>query len=310
MWIVRTTALPSRSSKPGKSLRLKASVDSPKGPKAQTGAGFARHQSPFCGGRKIHVCKFRFPPFIFQKTNPDRMTKKLILFATLLAIPTAAVVVWMLPSEPQPSAAADEVQTFGQATDTATVRSVHASQSAAGVSKMTRKSDFDFATTAIASDAPALPAAPQIAVRFTAEGNPSDALPRRDAVNGLGLQPTERVRVLPANSLNADSPSSSGEIPAASLILAVDHSLHDPAAWVASEAASTGAQAAVKAKIADDFAAQVSAVAKSPEAATEGMESAWRNAKAQADANYRKMFGDAAFNRASVGAARAAVPRP
>ena len=234
------------------------------------------------------------------------MNKRLLLLAAALAAPATAVIAWMLIPAPQSPVESETSEARKATADSPESRAAHPLIS---VPKKTRMSDLDFPEPKSDNTAAAVPEAPQIAARFTVAGHPTTVLPRRDAVNGLGLQPTERVRILPADAVNAAASASTSPspMPAASVLLALDHSLHDPAAWVEDEAARTEPQAAMKAKIADAFAAEVATAAKRPEAATDGIDSAWHSAKAAADANYRKMFGDAAFNRAGVSAARAAV---
>lgn len=234
------------------------------------------------------------------------MNKRLLLLAAALAAPAIAVIAWMLVPEPRASA---DAETGDACQTTADDSQTRVSQTPARLPGKTRTVDVDFPEPISENTATAIIERPQIATRFTPAGNPTTVLPRRDAVNGLGLQPTERFRILRTDAMNGAASASEAPdaTPAGSMLLALDHSLHDPAAWVENDAVRTETQAAVKAKIADDFAAYVAAAAKSPEAATVEIDSAWRNAKTAADANYRKMFGDAAFNRASVSAGRAAV---
>ncbi|MCX6983077.1 MAG: hypothetical protein NTV08_20330 [Verrucomicrobia bacterium] len=149
-------------------------------------------------------------------------------------------------------------------------------------------------------------------------------LPQKDAVNGLGLQPHERIRIIPAPVMNATSNSSpavaavltSGEnrtatVPGSRLdapvAVVVDASLHDPAAWVETGEPMTQTQSAVKAQIADDFAAKIGAAARQLGTPADDIELAWKAAQEEAELQYRAMFGNQAFNSAAMLAAEAAL---
>ena len=227
------------------------------------------------------------------------MNKSLLLLAAALVAPATAASIWMLILSSQPLADSEDRKpdaTGKSLTDS----SRQDSQQAPVASMRTRLADPDFLDRD-RNETPvdAVHEKPQLAARFTPEGHPQAVLPRRDAVNGLGLQPTERVRILPPGT---DEATSAGPV-----ILAVDRGLHDPAAWIESDTPQTDAQMVVKAGIADSFASEIATAARSGGAATVGIDAEWRRAKAKADADYRKMFGDAAFNRASVNGARAAA---
>ena len=233
------------------------------------------------------------------------MNKHLLILAVALVTSATAAICWLLTlSSPLP--AEFEIRASERAAGKADVSPAHTAKAVANQSRMTRTADPDFpkAMSVIAS-AP-LPNTSEISARFAPDAQSSATLPRRDAVNGLGLQPAERVRNLPAEAVNEtrSTPAEAADTP---LILVVDRSLHDPAAWVENKTPVSESQTAVKARIADEFAADVATAVKNPAKSAENIETAWRNAKAEADAQFRKMFGDAAFNRAGVSAGRAAV---
>lgn len=229
-----------------------------------------------------------------------------VLTAALIA-PSLAVIAWMCI----PAAAPEDYADLGMKTGSAQTREAAAPatisdavlQNASTASHLTRRTRDDFPEPAPASGpdsaSSTFSAAPIIAPRFAA------SVPH-DAPNAP-LLPGERMRTLPVDTAPA---AQDAAVPTpAPIILQVDRSLHDPAAWVENPDVSTDAQAALKAKLADDFAAEISAAVKNPDAEAGGVEGAWRNAKATSDWQFQKIFGDTAFNRASVGAGRAAVTR-
>ena len=247
-----------------------------------------------------------FSPFIHTSIFPDMQKIPSILIAALIA-PSVAVITWMCI----PAAAPEDSADLGMKTGSAQTREavVPATildvvlQNASTPQHRTRRTRDDFPEAAPASAPDSARStfsdAPIIAPRFAAN------VPH-DAPNAP-LLPGERMRTLPADIAPA-AQDAAAPTPAP-IILQVDRSLHDPVAWVENPGASTDAQAAVKAKLADDFAAEISAAVKNPGANAGGIEAAWRNAKADSDWQFQKLFGDAAFNRASVGAGRAAVTR-
>jgi len=249
------------------------------------------------------------------------MNKRLLLLAAAVSAPATAALFWMLTPGPVPADLEKcEAKPPLSATKVAPAQAVHASLESPS---LTRKSEADFAEPTIETAAAASPAPESgaVASRFLPDGQMLTSLPRRDAVNGLGIRPTERFRVLPPATTTArigtdESGNSAGNAaaiaaitpaPTAPLVLAVERSLHDPAAWVATNTPITEPQAAVKEKIADEFASQIAAAAQDPKTATEGIDKAWMNSKAEANASYRKMFGESAFSRALLGAGRTAV---
>ncbi len=250
-----------------------------------------------------------FSPFIPTFIFPDMQKIPPVLIAALIA-PSVAVITWMCIPGALPGDAVDLKMTVDSAGagDTAGTFAVsdvasHDGTAASHLTHRTRRTRDDFPELAPASATDSAPstfsAAPIIAPRFTANFS-------HDAPNAP-LLPGGRLRTLPADIAPA---AQDGAAPtSAPIILQVDRSLPDPVAWVENADASTDAQAAVKAKLADDFAAEISAAVKNPSADAGGIEAAWRNAKADSDGRFQKLFGDAAFNRASVGAGRAAVTR-
>ena len=244
-----------------------------------------------------------FPPFIHTSIFPDMQKIPSVLIAALIA-PSIAVIAWMcIPAVPGDSADLG-LKTGSARTREAVVPATISDvvlQNGSAASHRTRRTHDDFPEAVPASAPDSAPstfsAAPIIAPRFAA------SVPH-DAPNAP-LLPGERMRTLPADI----APDAQDAPTPAPIILQVDRSLHDPAAWVEDAGISTDTQAAVKAKLADDFAAEISAAVKNPGTNAGGIEAAWRNAKAGSDWQFQKMFGDAAFNRASVGAGHAAVTR-
>ncbi len=229
------------------------------------------------------------------------MDKRLLLLVVGLAAPAVAAIAWMLIPAPQQDPIVSSIAPSESETP------AHGSRAASAFSKITRPAENDAPEMPPDPALAPVPASPQIAPRFSPAAN-SVKPPRRDAVNGTGLQPTDRVRVLPAGAHSqTETPESRAKKPGSPVILAIDRSLHDPAAWIEDAPGRTSAQADVKTQIADDFAATVAAAAKNPQTPAEGIDSVWKTAKVAADANYRKMFGDAAFSRAAVIAGRDAA---
>jgi hypothetical protein len=117
-------------------------------------------------------------------------------------------------------------------------------------------------------------------------------------------EPGSRIRLLPAKD---DVPQN----PQRGITVAVDRSLHDPAAWMESDQSLGAAQQSVKSNIADRFAAEVASTVEKPDAVShDAMERAWREARMKADWEYRMFFGDEAANRAGLNAGRSAMSRP
>lgn len=250
-----------------------------------------------------------FSPFIHTSIFPHMQKIPSVLLAALIA-PSIAVIAWMSIPAAVPGDAVDLKMPgdSARARDTAGTSAVsdvasHDRTAASHRTRRTRRTRDDFPETAPASAPDSAPstfsAAPSIAPRFTA------SVPH-DAPNAP-LLPGERMRTLPADIAPA-AQDAAAPTPAP-IILQVDRSLHDPAAWVENPDASTDAQAAVRAKLADDFAAEISAAVKNPGSNAGGIEAAWRNVKADSDWQFQKMFGNTAFNHASVGAGRAAITR-
>ena len=253
-----------------------------------------------------------FSPFIHTSIFPDMQKIPSVLIAALIA-PSVAVITWMCI----PAAAPEDSADLGMKTGGAQTREAVVAATISDVvlpnastpqhrthrTRRTRRTRDDFPEAAPASAPDSAPStfstAPIIAPRFAAN------VPH-DAPNAP-LLPGERMRTLPADI--APAAQDATKPTPAPIILQMDRSLHDPVAWVENPGASTDAQAAVKARLADDFAAEISAAVKNPGANAGGIEAAWRNAKADSDWQFQKMFGNTAFNRASVGAGRAAVAR-
>jgi hypothetical protein len=161
---------------------------------------------------------------------------------------------------------------------------------------------------------PVLPAAPapSISPRYTLATQPDAAALARRLEGQPPLERDERIRVLRASA--ATDPSGAAEQSSATagsaVLLRLDATLHDPAVWVEDQKPLGEKQEAIKARIAEEFAAEVAAAAMQPEAARKTFDKSWRDAHDRANEQYQIFFGFDAANRAAMSAAKAALPKP
>ena len=262
------------------------------------------------------------------------MPKRRILLATALALPAIAVIVWMLTPAPQPSAETSPLADAPQpatraAAPVAAPQSsrtmVTASTTRSGAPGIARRSDEDFPELIPApTAAPVLPdqTASAISPRYTLATQPNAATLARRLEGQPALARDERLRVLPAE---AAATVSTETVPVATaapeggkkqraaadgvVLLKLDATLHDPAVWLEDGKPLPAAHAEVKAKIADEFDAEISAAAKQPKATGKTFDETWRDARARANAEYQMFFGGDAANRAGLNAGRAALSK-
>ena len=253
------------------------------------------------------------------------MNKRLLCLSAAFSAAVAAIAFWVLTPTPTPSPEPEATGTVRTTEKTLPASSSSATDRYAAqgqTSRVTRKSDADFPELTPPSRAENTTKAPVISPRFTPDGTKVAGLPMRDAANGLGPKPNERIRILPASTdiahgsgangtgaMAAAAVSPSPEAAAAPAVLIVGEHLHDPAAWVEADAPLTRTQDVEKTIVADLFAAQVATVAQAAETSGEDVERAWRKAKEAADWRYRQLFGEASLNRDATRAANAALSR-
>jgi hypothetical protein len=242
------------------------------------------------------------------------MQKPVAILATALVLPTIAGIAWMLAPSPQ---ALLEDAPRGQIPDAvspaASSQASGTTATAATISKpgITRPSDDHFPETtpalspALAGQLPAAPA-PSVSPRYTLTTQPDAATLAARLQDQLPLQRDERIRVLPVDAASEQNQTAAT---AASVVLIVDAALHDPAAWIEDAKPGNPTQTDVKAKIADEFSAEVAAAVKQPETADKNLEGTWQSARAKANWEYQKFFGSEAANRAGMAAGRSAVAK-
>jgi len=234
------------------------------------------------------------------------MQRRLLLFTAALVLPCAAGIIWMLTPAPAPLAEADASASkpasgirSGEASAAAVSRT-DAALLRADTSKMVRRSDDDFPE--LQPEQPpvaAAPPPPPISARFTLAAQPG-------AAGRVPSEPNARIRVLPGIA-PAGKPGAGAAAGAGAVVLQVDGSLHDPLAWVEGQEVPPGPHADLKEKIADAFAAEVSAAAKNPERDGKPLDQAWNEARTRANGQYQKFFGSEAASRAAISAGRAAA---
>ncbi len=246
------------------------------------------------------------------------MQRRLTILTAALALPAAAVIFWMLAPDPRADTEATPAHSIPERR-ARTTASATTSQSArtrvrasADGSRMARRADDDFPEfTSASSPAPELPVAPipSISSRYTLATQPDAAALARRLEGQPPLARDERIRVLPA-SATADGSGTSEQKPATSdsaVLLRLNATLHDPAAWVEREKPAGEKKAAVQMQIGADFAAEVAAAVKQPETAGNSFDKTWNDARRTANWEYQKFFGAAAANRAALSAGKAAV---
>jgi len=97
-----------------------------------------------------------------------------------------------------------------------------------------------------------------------------------------------------------------GAVPAP-LAMELDRGVQLPAAMVQTADPMTPAQAAAKQQITDSFAREINKAAADSANDPSAVPIAWSKAQADANARYHLLYGDAAYNRASVAAGTEAV---
>lgn len=248
------------------------------------------------------------------------MNRRLAILSAALALPAAAVIFWMLTPDPRLDAETVPARHIPEL-DTRTARSESATQAAritvknsADSAKMVRRVDEDFPElTSAPSPSPAAPVVPatSISPRYTLATQPDAAALARRLEDQPPLDRDERIRVIPASAA-AEASAATEQNPATAgraVLLRLDATLHDPAAWVEGQKPLGEKQEAIKAKIADDFAAEIATPAKQPEAAGKTFDNTWKDARSKANWEYQKFFGGEAANRAAMNAGRAAVSK-
>lgn len=252
------------------------------------------------------------------------MNNRHLLFASSLALPAVAVIFWMLTASPRPDSESDPEQSVSEEGSLTTVpgaasapsrTAVKASAASADIPGITRRSEdaFPELTTAPAP-APAFPVSPvpSISPRYTLTTQPDAATLARRLEAQPPLDRDERIRVLPAEVTDAASTETHTSDPAkpamasSALLLRLDSTLQDPAAWFESDKPLGEKQQAVKEKIAADFTAEIAAAAKQPETAGKTFDETWKDARDRSNWAYRKIFGADAANRAALEAWKAA----
>jgi len=255
---------------------------------------------------------------LFSISSIATMQRRLPILAAALTLPSAAVIFWMLAPDPRADTDATPAQSLPER-GAHTATSATTSQSARTMvraspngSKMARRTDDDFpeltSASSPASELPVVPI-PSISPRYTLTTQPDAAALARRLEGQAPLARDERIRVLPASAI-ADASGPSEQKPAApdsTVLLRLDATLHDPAAWMEREKPLGEKEAAVQTQIGADFAAEVAAAAKRPETAGNSFDKTWNDARRMANWEYQKFFGAQAANRAALGAGRAAV---
>ncbi len=247
------------------------------------------------------------------------MQKRIVILSAALVLPSIAVIAWMcLPSaHPFPNRSDAQAET----TDTAAAKTQsEATPSSSGISprsKITRTAtdvgEFSEQTTAPLTEVSTAPATPApethfISPRYTLTTQPN-ATTLAGKLANHPLDPDERIRVIPSETSAPADPASQAAGSAAPVLLKLDATLHDPVAWLDDGKPSAEEQANVKAKIASEFEAEVAAAAKQPENAAKSFDDTWKDARAKANREYQKFYGDAAMNRAAINAGRAALSK-
>lgn len=250
--------------------------------------------------------------------DPNSVNQRLLLLATFLTLPVAGVVLWMVVPEPEPVAAREPAlkRATGPTETSVPLESsltvMVADRPPADPSNFDWRADDAFSQLQqTAAPAALVPPTAGIAPRFTLLSEAKTAT-LHEWLRNTPVAPNERARILPAEVLraasggllSADEPRSA----ASPLVLLVDRSLHDPAAWVEDETPGE-AHAELKDRIADQFATEVRRTATNPEAAGETLDKTWTDARAKANWEYQKFFGGTAANRAGISAGRAAVSK-
>jgi len=240
------------------------------------------------------------------------MSNRRYLLATCLILPCVAGAIWMLtpalpptPAESAPATADAPAQTDGSQAESP--------RKEGGASHTGRRSPRDLAVLS-------RPAAPVRESASTYAPRPvvmaGRQLPAEPSGSGT-VEPQIRMAspsAAAAAGVNTprdpSAPATAGAAPG-ELVLEVGPGLHDPIAWTTSAATTGGAKGALQQRIGEQFSAEVAAAVTNPEGAGQGgVDQAWRDAKARADWEYRKFFGDAAANRAGVATGREAVAGP
>lgn len=251
-------------------------------------------------------------------SNIHTMQRRLTILAAALALPAAAVIFWMLapdPSADTEATPAHSVPERGARTTTSATTSQSARttvRTSADGSKMARRTDDDFpeltSASSTASELPIVPH-PSISPRYTLTTQPDAAALARRLEGQPPLARGERIRILPSSATTDASGTSEQDAATANraVLLRLDASLHDPAAWVEREKPVGEKEAAVQTQIGADFAAEVTAAAKQPETAGNSFDNTWNDARRTANWEYQKFFGAAAANRAALSAGKAAV---
>ena len=246
------------------------------------------------------------------------MQKHTAILAAALVLPAIAGITWMLIPSPQPlpeDAPRAEVRDAASTTADMPAASPgsRATVIAGTISRpgITRPAEDYFPeTTPAPAPAPVveLTARPEILVspRYTLTTQPNAATLAAGLKYQPPLQRDERIRVLPAEAASAENRPAAAN---GAVVLVLDSTLHDPAAWLEDTKPGSSAHADVKAKIADEFTAEVAAAAKQPETAGKNLDGTWQNARAKANWEYQKFFGTEAANRAGMNAGRAAVAK-
>ena len=109
-------------------------------------------------------------------------------------------------------------------------------------------------------------------------------------------------------ALTMDSPVIAREFTVGAMTFELGPGVPLPAALLESESPLPPAVAAAKEGIAREFQRDVTDAVAQPNTLTPSVGKTWPAAKAKADAQFRAMFGDAAFNEWSMQAAREALP--
>jgi hypothetical protein len=242
------------------------------------------------------------------------MQKHIAILAAALVLPTVAAIAWMLTPSPLPLSEDTPRERVPNTVSTAVASQASGTTAtAAPISRpgITRPSEDNFPeTTRALLPAPAgpLPVAPppSVSSRYTLTTQPNVATLAAGLHNQPPLQRDERIRVLPAEAAAAENQ------PAASngaVVLILNSTLHDPAVWLEDARPGSAPQTDVKAKIADEFTAEVTAAVKESESADKNLEGTWQSARTKANWEYQKFFGSDAANRAGMAAGRAAVAK-
>ncbi|MCE9610964.1 MAG: hypothetical protein K8R23_12285 [Chthoniobacter sp.] len=228
------------------------------------------------------------------------MQKQLRLLAAVAVLPGAAVGYWFLSSEEplKPTEPEATTRPAVAAWPTESERAFAAGEALRGES-----------AAEIRGADGAAPAANSFLVGTGPSVAPAADAP--GAAHRVSHAPTaphsgSQIRILAGDSRAVGRPAGAPAVTgvsASDLVLEVGASLHDPAVWMEDAQPLAPSLEAVKADIADQFAASVAAAVTSPEAAKNGgADRAWREALLQANWEYQKFFGSEAANRAGINA--------